>query len=257
MGNPIRYIHPAAFIGLLVLDILSLESTQLYQLPPSQDIGNSLTTLIFSSAIYFESLLNAHTFAHLRKIRNLYFWQNGLKSTPLGMHLIANTVVVVNLRFNAIKSLTSMESVKFTRLRELNLADNNISHLRPEMLIMPTLQYLNVEGNDLVALAEVTQYSWGSSLPKYQYMTISLRHNPWHCNGSLFWMLSNLYRLKSDIIYANPPRKPYIRNMDQLFCESPAACHGTTVVPRDNIESAHVRLRSLHDLAGKCCCHIV
>ena len=52
------------------------------------------------------------------------------------MHLIGNTIVTLSLKSNVIKSLKSIESVEFTRLRILDLQYNNISHLRPEILVI-------------------------------------------------------------------------------------------------------------------------
>ena len=65
-------------------------------------------------------------------------------------------------------------------------------------------------------------------------------------------MFRNLYKLESIIIYARPPFKPYIRNVEQLICESLDARHGTTIVPLDIIENVNTSIRSLRDLAGKC-----
>ena len=134
----------------------------------------------------------------------------------------------------------------------LHLRQNGITHLRPDFLIVPHLKHLNLEGNALVSLDEVTQYSWGSSLAEHVYLEIILRQNPWHCNASLMWMFSNLYEFNNEIIYAKPERKPYIKNVQQLFCKNPDARRGTTVVPRDIIERVNMSIHSLDDLAGKC-----
>ena len=145
-----------------------------------------------------------------------------------------------------------MEGVEFNKLVRLRLSYDEITHLLPELLIIPRLESLNLVGNHLVSLAEVTQYSWGSSLPEHKYMRISLAKNRWHCNGSLIWTSINLYRFGGEIIYAKPPFKSYIGYVDQLLCESPDARQGTTVVPIDVIESVNISIRQLHDLAGMC-----
>ena len=181
---------------------------------------------------------------------------NALKSTPLGLNLIANTVETLHFDHNTIHSLTSMEGVTFSKLCRLNLQYNNITRLHPELLITPQLESLNLVGNHLVSLADVTLYSWGSLLPEHKYLAIHLQQNPWHCNVSLVWMFSNLYEGQNEIIYVKPPFKPLITNVDQLLCQSPDERHGTTVLSADVIESVKIRIRSLHELAGKCCSHI-
>ena len=177
---------------------------------------------------------------------------NGLIRTPLGLDVIASTITVLIFAFNTIISLTSVEGVEFFNLQNLRLQYNNITHINPGFLIAPRLSFINLEGNHLVSLAEVTQHSWGGSLPAHKYIKIHLRENPWHCNGSLIWMFRNLYKLQSIIIYARPNFKPYIRNVEQLIFDSPEARHGTSVVPLDIIKSVNISIRSLRDLGGKC-----
>ena len=153
------------------------------------------------------------------------------------------------------QSLTYMKDVKFIKLYRNDLRENIIRHLCPEFLITPHLRFLHLESNKLVSLADVTQYSWGSSLPKQRYLEINLRRNPWNCNGSLIWIHNHLYKLGCNTIYTNPPRKPFITNVHQLFCQSPDSRRGTTVVPRDIISSIDVSIHSLRGLAGKNFCH--
>ena len=248
--NPVGNVHPAAFIGLLVLQHLTLYHTQLHQLPSFQHIGHSLISVGVSKSVNYKGN-NAQEFTYLRKMKYLGMNYNGLTCTLLGLNLIANTLLTLDLDSNAIQSLTSMEGVKFIKLYRLDLTENNITHLRPEFLITPHLQFLHLESNKLVSLADVTQYSWGSSLPKQRYLEINLRRNPWHCSGSLIWIHNHLYKLRYNTIYTNPPRKPFITNVHQLFCQSPDSRRGTTVVPRDIISSIDVSIRSLRDLAGE------
>ena len=94
----------------------------------------------------------------------------------------------------------------------------------------------------------------GQFIAENEYLEIFLRQNPWHCNGSLIWMFSKLFKLENKIIYAKPPFKPYIRDVAPLFCESPDARCGTIVVPMDVMESVNIIIRSLRDLAGKSNC---
>ena len=251
--NPVEYVHPAAFKGLLVLERLRPEHTKLRQLPSLQHIGHSLTTLKVSSSTYFIGN-DAQDFIHLMNIKHILLDQNGFRTTPFGLDLIANTIQRLEFASNAINSLTSMGGVKFDKLDKLDLQYNNITHLHPDVLFTPYLQLLYLQGNNLVSLGDVTQYSWGSLLPKHEYLKISLQQNPWHCNGSLTWMFSNLFKSKYNIIYAKPPFKPYIRDVDRMLCKSPDARCGTTIVPMNVIERINISIRSLRDLAGKSIC---
>ena len=248
--NPVRHIQPDAFRGLLVLQRFTLKSTHLHQLPPLQHIGHSLIYLELSRSKQFE-VNHVHDFSYLRKIEDINLRHNGLHSTPFGLNHIANTVLNLDFGFNSIQSITSMEGITFYKLDIVNLYNNRIANLRPELLIAPNLRSLNLENNRLVSLEEVSHFSWGSSLPKHKYMAIHLRQNPWHCNGSLIWMRSNLYRYGSQIIYVKPTLKPFITNVQLLFCKSPKAHNGTTVVPMDVIESVNISITYLGDLAGK------
>ena len=252
--NPVKYIHPAAFRGLLVLEYLILKNTLLLQLPSLQHIGHSLTTLEVRSSMHF-NVNDAQEFTYLMKIKHIFMNDNGLRSAPWGLNLIANTIKKLDFASNAISSLASMEGVKFDTLERLNLRHNNITHLHPEVLFTPHLQSLQLEGNQLVSLGDVTQYSWGSLLSRHTYMAIYLGQNPWHCNGSLIWMSSKLFKVRNIIIYAKPPSKPYIKFVSQLLCESPDSRCGTTVVPIDVIKSVNISIRSLRNLAGKYDCH--
>ena len=161
--NPVRHIHPDAFRGLLVLQRFKLHTTQLHELPPMQHTGHSLIYLELSHSEQFE-LNSVQDFSYLRKIEYIILMQNGLQSTPLGLNHIANTALYLDFMFNSIQSITLMAGIKFYKLQFVNLSNNRITHLRPELLIAPNLRLLNLENNHLVSLEEVSHYSWGSLL---------------------------------------------------------------------------------------------
>ena len=195
LGNPVKSVHPAAFRGLLVLAKLRLAHTKLHQLPSLQHIGHSLTSLMIEFSAQLKTI-DAGNFNHFRQIKHLRLGCNGLISTPSRLNFIAKTIITLNFERNAINSLTSIEGVKFDKLIRIDLRyDNNIANLRPEFLMMQRVQQLNLVGNHLASLEDVTQFSWGSSLPKHTYMNIHLQRNSWHCNGSLNWIFSNLYKV--------------------------------------------------------------
>ena len=71
--NPVEYIHPYAFRGLLALERLKLKNTQLLHLPSLQHIGHSLTTLEVISSVHFNGN-DAQGFTYLRKIKKTSLW---------------------------------------------------------------------------------------------------------------------------------------------------------------------------------------
>ena len=203
--------------------------------------------------------------AHIVKPRNDHFLRgchtleqlamqgNALKTVPRGLHRIAKTVNSLWFKHNIIRSIAEMEGVTFPKLYVLDLGYNNITHLNPERLIMPQLRLLELNHNLIVSLADVSQYSWGDTLPDGVYLNIYLHGNPWNCDGSLIWLHDNLFILEStwhdEEIFAKPPLKPCIRSTSLLICHSPDRRLGTTVVPRKQI-AVHRRIRSLENLEG-------
>ena len=112
MNNPVKYLHPAVFRGLLILVRLILKHTQLHKLPSFQHIGYSLTSLHVSLSVPL-TRHDAQNFAYLWKIKYIDMNRIGLKSTHLGLNLIANTIIKLDFHHYAINPLMSMEDVKF------------------------------------------------------------------------------------------------------------------------------------------------
>ena len=181
---------------------------------------------------------------------------NALENIPHGLYLIAQTVRYLGFMNNVIRSIAPMEGIAFTKLHLLYLRHNDITHLIPGDLITPQLRLLDLGHNHLVSLGDVTQYSWGNSLPDGVFLSIYLNGNPWNCDRSLTWLQSNLYILvrnvlgKKELVYAKPPLKPCIRKVSHPICHSPDITLGTAVVPRRQIVD-HRRITSLKKLVGK------
>ena len=173
-----------------------------------------------------------------------------LNSTPSGLSLIANSIMELNFRHNRITSIPSMEGVKLVKLRRLLLDNNRIMHLYPEVLITPQLRVLNLVGNEFLSLTDVTQHAWGSSLPRYDFLSMYLTQSHWHCNGTLAWMQGRLFRLRKEIVYARPPLKPCVRFVEKIRCHSPDARCGTTVVPAVVLQNVSTIIHALNELTG-------
>ena len=196
-------------------------------------------------------MVDVNYFISCKRIEIFRMDHGTLKSTPSGLNHIANSVVELHFRYNSITSMTSMKRVKFVKLRKLHLYSNSITHLHPEAFIAPRLQSLNLVHNALLSMTDVTQRTWGSSLRSYDYLSITLFGNPWHCNESLTWMQGRLFRLKNEVIYAKPPLKPCVRFVQRTRCNTPYERHGTTVVPRSMLQSDAINIRSLNSLIGE------
>ena len=146
--NPVKYVHPAAFRGLLVLGHLKLKLNQIHQLPSLQHIGHSLTSLEISFSRHFKGD-GAYSFTYLWKVKNHDMYGNGLIRTPLGLKCIASTVITLDFGYNSIISLTSMEGVEFIKLLRLYFRCNNITQLHPELFITPHLKIFEPGGKSL------------------------------------------------------------------------------------------------------------
>ena len=252
-ANPLQLIHPWAFKGVLALKLIAIDSPQLQQLPPLQDIAHSLTSL-FIVSVDLEQTKNQQYLSDCRMLKRVSMPFSALETISLGLHHIAKTLEYLRLKHNVIKSIASMEGIAFRKLHALDLRHNNITHLNPECLITPQLRQLDLEYNHLVSLGDVTQYSWGNSLPYGVFLNIILNGNPWNCDGSLTWLQSGLFNLRQgsrwELIYAKPPLKACIRNVGHLICQSPDRRLGTALVPRERIV-VHGRAKTLETLAGK------
>ena len=197
-----------------------------------------------------EEMRDVEYFTNCYTIETFHMDFGVLNSTPWGLNHIADSILELNFRHNHITSIASMEGVKFVKLRSLFLAYNKITHLHSELLIAPRLRVLNLAGNAFLSLTDVTQNAWGSSLPEHDYLSISLRLNHWLCNGSLAWMQGRLFKLRDEIIYARPPYKPCVRFVERLYCHSPDARRGTTIVPAVVLQNVSTIIHALNGLTG-------
>ena len=249
----LRCIHPLAFKGVLALKFLTIKSHQLQQLPPLQDITHSLISLHIVS-VKIRQTKTEDYFIGCWSLERLVIPFSALEIVSLGLQHVAKTVEYLHFKHNVIRSIASMEGITFSTLLMLDLRHNNITHLNPENLITPQLRLLDLEHNHLVSLRDVTQYSWGNSLPNGVFLSIYLKENPRNCDGLLTWLQNILHILvqggKRELIYAKSPLKPMIRKVGHLICHSPDRRFGTVVVPRKQI-AVHRRIKSLEILSAK------
>ena len=255
-ANPLQIIQPAAFKGVVVLKFITIDSRQLQQLPPLQDITHSLISLYLVS-MDMGQMKNEHYF-HGRRTREQFGMPlNALETISIGLYHIGKTVVQLKFSHNVLRTVARTESIVFTKLRVVDLSHNNITHLNADRLITPQLQVLRLQHNHLVSLVDMTQYSCGNSLPNDIFLNFYLNGNPWNCHGSITWLQSNLFMLmcnlfgREELIYAKPPLNPCIREVDQLICRGPSRRLSSAVVPYER-NAVLKRIKFLKNLEGKC-----
>ena len=221
-----------------------------------EHINHSLIGLHFAMAENIARVTSQNYFHSYPNLCEFSITESSLKSTPVGLYSISNTITRLFFNYNFITSLASIEGVGYPQLNQLDLHHKRIAYLHSEAFMTPKLRILNVAFNLLVVLGDVTQYSWGNALSEFEYMSIELRGNPWNCNASLNWIQSNLYKLHGrisfkTIIYAKPPLKPYIVSVDEMVCHLPSERNGTTVVPQDLLKGIEKVIQSPGDLLGR------
>lgn len=176
-----------SFNGLWNLRSLDLRGNNIHHLEP----------LTFTDLLSLHTLLLGHN--PLRKLRSKVF--EGLKNLR-----------VLNL------AESSLERIDFDVFREtvnlelLDLGDNVLSFIQMGTLLLPRLQHLTLDGNQLVEVPYEIAY-----LPSLKYLDVSynriqtldrcllennlqleylnLRENPFHCNCSIFWLRAMKNRL--------------------------------------------------------------
>ena len=225
-GNPVAYVHPAAFQGLRQLRELMIQSQQLREAPSLQFIGHSLTMLdLFHSKVEFQT----GYFKHRYKIQYLYLQNCNLRRIPSSVCAIAGSLVKLNLPVNKITTLKPVEGILFAKLSHLNLDRNRISALAPNVLLLPRLISMDLSGNRLNQIADPSQAPWGTNVTIEAH--VNLGDNPWHCNASMYWLLQALRHgplgsIKFQRNYSNVT----LILINMWYCTTPIEYHGSMVV---------------------------
>ena len=102
--NPVAYVHPAAFQGLIRLQSLVIYSAQLHVAPSLRFIGHSLNTLDLSnSKVEFKS----GYFKHGYIMQTLTVVSSDLREMPISLRMIAESLETLSLSDNSITMIWS------------------------------------------------------------------------------------------------------------------------------------------------------
>ena len=259
-GNPVAYVHPAAFQGLRQLRELMIHSPELREAPSLQFIGHSLTELDLShSKVEFE---NGY-FKQGYKIQYLYLQNCDLRRIPPSVRAMAKSLVRLFLDVNMITTLKPLEGILFAKLSHLDLNRNRIPALDPDVLLLPRLFSMDLSENLLNQIADPSQALWGTDGTNGAY--VHLGYNPWHCGASMFWLLQALHHERFDFTFQRYRSNVTLILINTWYCTTPKKYDGTMVVDamstiltlrsRDNLKSRGMKInlvwRCSHRLSPK------
>ena len=167
----------------------------------------------------------------LIKLEILTVWNSNLNEVPKSIRHVSSTIRELDLANNIIKTLENMENIEFRKLAVIYLMRNRIFHLAPMSLQLPSLSYIELSQNHLTHLGDMSMCQWGLDNERSRFATISLKHNPWHCNGSMRWLQSSLCydAALMSAFYIRQPRGLTI-DVSRLMCNSPAEFRGKPLI---------------------------
>ena len=171
-------------------------------------------------------------------LEHLTFRNSGLSVVPKSIRYVANTIRTLDLTNNCITTLENMESIIFLNLATIYLTRNCILHLNHMSLQLPALTYLFISENHLTHLSDMSTCQWGMAYQGSWFVRISLKHNPWHCNGSMLWLqaLLCIHPVEMSACYIRQPQGLIINNVALLECHSPEKVQGEAVVALNESE---------------------
>lgn len=233
--NHIKRIFPLTFKDLVNLERLSLSGNPLYDVSAELlryqsslrhlDIGycklEKLAWNSFNGLWRLETLdlrgnqlksLDPYAFSDLTSLQVLYLGHNLLKKLDSKTLRGLKSLRLLNLAESKLKEIDRDAFVDLKQLEELNLSDNKLRYLHVGTLLLPRLQILLLDGNQLSRLPnEITylpalkhldlSYNRIKTIDKcllfdhLQLETLNLRENPFHCDCSMFWLRETKVRL--------------------------------------------------------------
>ena len=169
-----------AFRGLNKLDELDISRNQLTMAPSLLYVKNTLKILDISRN---QITHIGDTYCDLcRKINMIFLGFNQLTEIP-NVQIISQTIIFLSLASNNISDVKSIYGTRFPMLQILHLSSNQIkSFCLPPVKFAPRLREVSLDSNNL-SMMDFTYIKASRSLEVQVY----LAHNPWHCDGSLYW----------------------------------------------------------------------
>ena len=180
----ITTVDDDAFQGLDSLRVLRLNSNHL-------TVGPSLIHIRHITHLYLYKNFITHLprayFAGCVDLIMLMFGDNHLVSLPDMTH-VAQSLQLVGFTRNRLMCQDAFESMPWPQLRRLILSGNLITSFKTSLLENSrVLEVIDLEHNELRTLPDLGQFK------KFQNtshtLTMRVDGNPWHCDGSLKWVL--------------------------------------------------------------------
>ena len=231
-------MDPNAFGGLIHLKSLYLSHNKLMTAPDLSCLGESLTTLRLNT---FPGDFADIRLATLVILNVLEIQESDLSEVPRNIKDVAHSLSELLLPFNRISQLDNMYGVLFRKLKYLMLASNRISHLSPELLLLPLLSNLGLNLNHLIQLQDISFTTWGTNHTMQWYPSLWMGNNPWHCNGSMRWLERSLCQM-SDTLYFVRKSPLFVIPLINCQCHSPVEFKGRPLVSLSKAELQNIEL---------------
>ena len=145
-----------------------------------------------------------------------------LNEVPKTIRHVSSTIRELDLANNCITALKNMENMIFRNLATIYLMRNRIFHLNHMSLQLPALSFISLSENQLTHLGDMSTCQWGMANKRSGFVTITLEHNRWHCNGSMPWLQSSLCKDSQQLpLYYIRQPQGLIIEISRLICQSP------------------------------------
>ena len=227
--SSLKYIDPTAFDGLPRLRTLDIRSHSLQKTPDLSSVGRTLKRFHLSN---FGGAYENINLKSVVSMRGFVMEEAGLIHIPEDIRCVAGSLRILDLRKNMISTLKIMNDITFPSLREIWLQFNNIFHLSPKHLRLPTLQSFSIKNNKITELPDLSACIWGMKSEDVTYATFYSANNPFHCNGSMMWLGKSVCRSGREIYFR---RLMLAIASENLYCHSPSEVQGRTVLPVDEL----------------------
>ena len=222
--NPIEYIDPLAFDGIIELKSLHFVNT-LRHAPDLSKTGHSLRFKFLSNVEVGNKSIDLKSLIILEE---LTFCCSGLNEVPKSIRHVSSTIHELNLADNCITTLENMENIVF----RIYVSHEKL-HLSPESYVFTTA---SIDIYDFIWKPshpfEWFEYlSMGRSLPKKREYCAIFGLYPWHCNGSMLWLQHSLCNgpWPKSAFYIRQPQGLVI-DTSQLVCHSPVEFRGRALL---------------------------
>ena len=170
-------------------------------------------------------------------LEDFIFRISDLNKVPKSIKYVSSTIRELDLANNCITTLENMENIVFRNLATIYLMLNCIYHLNHMSLQLPALSSISLSENQLTHLGDMSTCQWGMAKRRSGFVTITLEHNRWHCNGSMLWLQSSLCIASQQLpVYYIRQPQGLIIEISRLICQNPLGFQGKALIDLNHIE---------------------